>query len=144
MAWNKTKGIELRRCIYHGNKSDFTMLEAFLKANNFDRMHTWGGGDQVETVLKSGTFASSKRRFVDEKNPPYIDHAKYFKSTVTGICCLTYNPYYDADHIKPEVIAWATSLGLKAEVYDSSKSWYYPDSTCFVVISLNGIEIKLK
>ena len=144
MAWFKTTPTEIRG-IYHSDQSDFERLEAFIKANGFNRMHGWNTGDKVEKIIRSGSLVSNGRfECTYPKKPPYIDHPRYFKNTQTKVCCLTYSPYYDADDIREEISEWANSLGLKAEVYDSSESWYSPGNTCFVVISLPEVEIKLK
>lgn len=135
------------RCLYHGSNSDFEMLEQFIKVNGFNKLHLFSVTPDIKAVLKSGGFHRSlcdKWGVRDEDIPPYKDHAAYFKNTKDKVCCLTYNPYYPADKIRLEVEQWATERGLKATVYDAKYSWYYPNSTCFVIISLPDVEIKLK
>lgn len=77
-------------------------------------------------------------------DPPYLDHSFYFKnprftendeSPHTKIW-LAYHPYRNAEDIQNEVQNWAVAHGLRAVVYDASKSWYYPGATCLVVVDL--------
>lgn len=142
MAWERTTRENLRKHIYHGSKSDFDMLELFLRANQFDKMHSLGAGTDIVRMLQTGQI----RSYGDLRTvrPPYRDHVKFYKSSSTGICCMTYAPYVNAAEILPEVQQWAMENGVEADVYDSSCCWYYPGAACFVVIHLPGVRIRLK
>ena len=68
--------------------------------------------------------------------PPKIDHAVFFKSR-SGKCWLTYQPYINAEELRPEVSGWAERNGFRAVVLDADRSWYYPGATCLVVVDVN-------
>ncbi len=140
MAWERTDANYIKN-IYHSSESNMDMLRRFIEANGFDRMHDYQPGANIKKVLLSGGFYG---RYSSENDPPYHDHKQYFKNTKTGLCCLTYNPYEQADKIRAKIKKWAHDNGLEADVYDASHSWYSPNNTCFVVIHLPGRKIVLE
>ena len=132
MSWINTTEINLFN-IYHGEFSDFNILKKFINDNGFNKMNYYLYHRPVKEVLTAGGFYASATH--DNRcRPPYIDHARYFKNTKTGTCCLTFNPYQTVEAIREEVDYWCFKNGLVAEY--SAQSWYYPGSTCFVVIHL--------
>lgn len=105
MAWDDLTTRDWRR-IYHGERSNLKMLDDFVKINGFNRMHSACLDSNVRRTLETGRH--SYHRWHDMNNaPPELDHAKFFKNTKTGVCCLTYNPYFDADEIQEKVKTWA-------------------------------------
>ena len=141
MSWVKTENESLEAIYHHKGYADMTMLRRFVDANGFNRMHGYQSGENIHSILKNGGFYG--RVFSHDNNPPYVDHTQFFKNSMTGVCCLTYNPYKNADVIRDEVVQWAVANGLGAEVYSSEHSWYYPGHTSFVVIHLPGDKILL-
>jgi len=136
VSWEKTDNKSIQGIYHDKNLSDMVMLRRFVEINGFDRMHSYHDGLDIQSILKTGGFYG--REYTPKNRPPHIDHPKLFKNTSTGLCCLTYNPYKNADRIRSEIELWASAHRLEAEVYDSSHSWYYPGHTCFVVIHLPG------
>lgn len=131
------------KCLYHCVNSDFETLEQFINANKFNMIHYFTNTQDIKTILTTGKSNKSSWNITEEE-PPRIDHAIYFKNSSNKICCLTYNSYYPADKVRQEVEQWAAERELKATVYDAKYSWYAPNSTCFVVISLPDVTVKLK
>lgn len=141
--WKKTADLST---IYHGKNSVLEWLEEFCKVNEFTTRAQECGGEvyhNVAKVIRTGMISYYSGRTYEQ--PPYIDHANYFKNPKTGLVCLTYNPYQSAktletshpespfDDRRKSVYEWAEENGLYAELYDYS--WYFPGATCFVVIS---------
>lgn len=121
--------------------SDREMHRAFLEANG---LREWSfvsaGFDDIPYILEHGRTHNGYRHLRDgHQPPPYIDHARYYRGM--GLPVLVYHPYAIPDSIREEVEAWAKDEGLVAKVYDSGKSWYYPGSTCLVVIAAPGVEV---
>lgn len=138
MSWESTKGDNLKQ-IYHTSDSDFSVLKKFVEANHFDRFASFSHYYDVHKVLTNGGFYG--RLVFEIEKPPFHDHLVYFKDSKHKITCLTYSPYQEASEIEDEVKQWAEEKGMAAEVYDSSKSWYYPNHTCFVVLHLKGTTV---
>ena len=140
--WKAITDNNLKTHLYYRPDSDFEKLKEFIAKNDFTKICSFSNRSSVRDVLKNGGFQKIYR-FYSDGEPPYRDHAQYFKNPKTKKTCLAYNPYADAEEIKDKVIAWAEEHMLEAEIYDSSKSWYAPSGTCFVVIHLPGEEIKV-
>ena len=105
----------------------------FLEANGFTRISSYNREENIEKILKSGTFASTGyRSSIGSENIPYIDHALLYKNPRTKTCCLVYVPYQNADEIRNEIQKWAESRNLKATIMQES---WYRDNTCTVIIS---------
>lgn len=135
MSWEKIDAVHIRGVFCPGY-SDMDILNRFVSVNEFDTIHSYWQGYAIKNVLAKGAFSGMPS---DKKNdPPHLDHSKLFKSSKTGVCCLTYNPYESAESIRSEIEQWAINNDLEAEIYDSAYSWYYPHHTCFVVIHLPG------
>lgn len=128
---------------FHGtDKFDPEMFRSFVEVNGFTR-YTQPGDQDWKRFLKHGRDTYGFPHLITEC-PPEMDHARAFKNTLTNTICLTYQPYNDTDDTRSVAVRWATSRGLEVEVYDPSFSWYYPRSTCLVIIHLPGVTISLK
>lgn len=133
--WFDTTEQNIQR-IYHRDNSRFDMLRRSIEVNGFNKMAFFCGDDiNIPTIIKHGKHFPQYNPVRDKARAPYQDHTTYYKNTKTGVCCLTYAPYYNAEDIRKEVEEWAEKWGLKADVYDADKCWYSKD-TCFVVIYL--------
>lgn len=138
--WFNTTEKNIQR-IFHRNNSRFDMLRRLIEVNGFNKMAFFHGyDDNVPTIIKHGKQSSRYNPVRDKARAPYQDHSTYFKNTKTGVCCLIYAPYYNADDIRKEVEEWAEKWGLKADVYDAEKCYYSKD-TCLVVIHLPATNV---
>ena len=126
---------------HEGKQFNPDMLKAFVRANGFD-MTTFSWPKDYAKLLRDGRFPHHYRN-IEQNMPPYLDHARIFKNTDTGLMCITYQPYKEACENISTIEQWATNNGLKADVYSPARSWYYPGATCLVVIHLPEVNIKL-
>lgn len=124
------------------NNFDAYTFNLFVKANGFNRW-TQPGSQDYKRFLTNGRDTTGFPH-ISKECPPFMDHARAFKNTETGIVCMVYQPYEPVDNVREAVKDWVIGGGLEAEVYDPEYSWYYPGHTCLVVIHLPGVEIKLR
>ena len=127
---------------HEGKQFNPDMFKDFVRANKFN-MATFSSPIDYAKLLKDGRFPKSYS-CLEWNSPPYIDHARIFKSTKTGVMCLTYQPYKEAVENRFNIEQWANDNGLKAEIHGSECSWYYPGETLLIVVHLRDIEISLK
>ncbi len=112
------------------------VLKGFCELNGFTKLTGVTRHYNPLKVLQTGKMTFT----FDIFEVPYLDHARYFKNTKTGVCCLVYHPYQKVSSIQNIVGEWAYCRGMKAEFYDYS--WYYPGRCCCVIISLPGTVIE--
>lgn len=94
--------------------------------SKFDRwcdgkvIRTWSTGSlyDVPRYLNTGRSNVGFPNSI-ANNPPYFDHAAFFKSTSPFKVWLVYHPYQEAERIADEVSKWADDNGLVAEVLPS-------------------------
>lgn len=120
-----------RETIAERNGADVRLLDCWISEHGADRCSYDRPNDLVR-LLRTGR--NTAHEFVDQL-PPYTDHPRLFKNSVTGEVWFTSQPYDRPEDIREEVITWAAERGLRAEVYGTEASWYYPGSTCLVVIT---------
>lgn len=138
--WRSTTEENLRY-IYHQQESDYDMLREFIRINGFNRMLSSYYSDCV-SIIRHGKVSSRIIRDRDENLAPYQDHCVFYKNTITGKYCLTYAPYEPIEDIREEVEAWAKRYGFAVDFYDPHRCWY-SNSTCFVVIRLPDVTVKV-
>ncbi|MCQ5129118.1 hypothetical protein NE562_05555 [Butyricicoccus faecihominis] len=119
------------------DKSDKRLFDEWVQDKDIVRW-TYGPNELVDLprYLRTGHryyVPGAFSRGARYELPPRMDHATMFKSR-SGKCWLTYQPYYDAADTRLLVDDWAERHGLRAVVYEKDESWYYPGSTCLVVI----------
>lgn len=69
--------------------------------------------------------------------PPFMDHIAFYKNTETNQVWLTSQPYRSRAEIEQEVRAWAERHNIDVQIYDTDKSWYYPNNTCLIIYTVN-------
>ena len=141
MAWT-TINRNFMKQIYSCEHSDKEMLLDFINVNGFSKMKAYESGQSIRKVLKQG--GPSDISDILDIIPPFLDHSQYFKNANSEVACLTYNTYENIDNVRKALTEWTEKKGLEFEVYEPKHSWYYPKNTCFVVIHLPGVVIKLK
>ena len=129
MRWYKLDNY--RETIAERNNTDVRLLDNWIFEHGADRCSYDRPNDLTRLLLTGRNTAHS---FVDSL-PPYTDHPRLFKNSVTGEVWFTSQPYDRPEDIREEVITWAAERGLHAEGYGTEASWYYPGSTCLVVIT---------
>lgn len=131
MTWDKIEIYE--RVAYGSGSFDKGLLDEWIQGKGITR---WTGGIEhnVPIFLKTGR---SNIGYLNHKanNPPYLDHATFFKATNPLKVWLVYHPYQDIESIKDEIQEWTTVQGLEVDFYASSRSWYSKYNTCMVVIT---------
>lgn len=134
MSWDKIETYE--KVAYGSGSFDKRLLDEWLEGKGITRW-TAGREHNVPKFLKTGR---SNIGYPNHKanNPPYLDHATFFKSTSPLKVWLVYHPYHDIESIKGEIQEWTTVQGLEVDFYDSSRSWYSKDNTSMVVITTTG------
>lgn len=115
---------------------DVDALKKFCELNGFTKLTGVTRNYNPLKVLQTGKMIFT----FDIFEVPYLDHARYFKNTKTGFCCLVYHPYQKVHWIQNTVEGWAHAHRLKAELYDYS--WYYPGRCCCVIISMPDAVIE--
>lgn len=139
--WYKLSESKIQR--FHAGKFfNSEMFRAFTVVNRFNR-YSFPGDQDYARYLKTGRSLCGYPH-VFTSVPPYMDHARSFKNTASGVICLAYQPYRMPSEIEMEVNNWADKRGLIADIYDKRFSWYYPGGTCLVIIHLPGTSIFLK
>ena len=133
MRWYKLDNY--RETIAERDASDVALLDKWVARHGADRC-SYDRPNDLAQLLRTGRNTAHK--FVDQL-PPHTDHPRLFKNTSTGVVWFTSQPYERPEDIREEVSAWAKARGLHAEVYGGAESWYYPGSTCLVVIT-GGIQ----
>jgi hypothetical protein len=122
--------------------TDINMLNEFIKLNNFTKYISFCNESRsLKRLFETGIDTYEKNNTYEL--PPKLDHSFIFKNTRDGICCLVYQPYFEDTDIRAEVKDWANKHELKASVYSSKYSFYYPHATCVVIISLKDIDIRI-
>lgn len=113
---------------------DITLFDKWSSEKGIDRYTYLGPNVQWLKLVQTGVMRYPL--YFDNDAPPNYDHTVAFKNIKEKKCWIVYQPYYSKSEIEPEVVAWATAHGLAAQVLDTSESWYSPNSTCVVIISL--------
>lgn len=134
-----------RMLSFRGAKHDSEGFMEFCRLNNLVKV-TSGYVNVVsyERVLQFGRIVRPGWRRSEDERPPYLDHALFLKGRDRkGPVYLVYHPYEDWKEVLKAGKIWAEERKLRISVYDPSKSWYYPGSTCLVVISLQDADSAL-
>lgn len=111
---------------------DLILLQRFIDENGFVSVSTCRDLTTMKWFLKNGKDVGKYR--INDR-PPQDDHGYYFKYK-SGECAYVYQPYADIAVLDVEVKEYADKLGLSGVVYDSRHSWYYPNNSLVVVVSL--------
>ena len=141
MSWT-TINRSFMKHIYSCEFSDKEMLLSFINANGFSKMTGYETECNVKNVLTKGGYTDFYHSLGTK--PPFLDHSQFFKNVNTGVCCLTYNTYENIEKVRNALTEWSIKNNLEFEVYAPENSWYYPNKTCFVVIHLPDVQIRLK
>lgn len=133
MSWRPIQEyINYRFAPYRGSQSSRALFDEWAADKDIVRFSTAMNRADWPRILQTGRRTELPYD-MPQDDPPEIDHAAVFKSR-TGKCWLTYQPYSVADALRPLVLAWARTHGLRAAVYDKDRSWYNPGGTCLVVV----------
>ena len=140
--WQEVSNYKVNKYYDKFNKTAF---HDFISANGFHK-------------IKAGVPYNAKR-FLESGIDRYKENSEYgsigryvmkgtmFRNHFENTNCFVLQPYTyyrPLDIIRSEIMSWAKKHGVQAVVYDSRYSWYYPGMTILIVISLPGVDIKVK
>jgi len=121
--------------------TDFNLFDKFIEANEIVDCRKSITYAEFEKFLQSGRDAG---KIVKNECPPLGFHGHgYFYRSKTGDICYIYHPYTLEKILEPELKQWTKERDLKAVIYDKIYSWYNPNSTLLVVITLKNVNIKV-
>ena len=126
--------------MYSNQHTDFELLQKFIDENGFVSVTNGRAGTTFKWYLQHGKDVG---RYDLDDHPPGDDHGYFFKYP-SGECVYAYHPYADIAELAPQVKRWADGLKVKAAVYSGAYSWYYPNESLLVVVSLPDRNIKVR
>ena len=128
MRWHKVS--DYRGYLDRRTASDAKRLDAWLEKTGAD-LYTYESPIDLTRYLQ-GEWRGC--RHYNPERPPCTDHARLFKNSKTGKAWFVSQPYDSPQEAMRQVLPWAKEKGLRATVYSPNASWYYPGSTCLIII----------
>lgn len=140
--WKSVKGYNVYP---HCSKASKAGFNDFVISNGFSELRV-GTPNNMKLFLEKGKDSSKEYSAFYYLNR-YVMKAMCFRNRYDNKQCIILQPYTyweSLELIRADIASWAKEYDIKAVVYDSRYSWYYPGMTILIVISLPGVDIKVK
>ena len=141
MAWTKIKRNDLISVMRHQEgKYDVELFRKFVVDNDLQyALSDIGFGTTIKRFFENGGIQAGKSD-LSVKSIPKMDHYYFYRNSKKEIY-LTSNSHSSYESISKDLEQWNDG-SFNINIVDSSKSWYWPNETVLIVITLKGVNVK--